>query len=266
MSDDLENVLPALASPTTPLVAVPSAQLESKPWGGWATFGLGLAIFFAYSAVQIIVMILYVVVMVATGGVIEPESLKTDGLMLSLVTLSGVPVMYGMCILFARMRKTIPWKEYLALRPISGKTAAIWIGALLLLDALSCVWDSFFNYPVPEFMTKMYDSAGSVPLLCVAMIFAAPISEEFLFRGFFFIGFQRSKLGNIGAIVLTSFLWAIIHISQYETHTVVQIGLMGILLGFARLRTRSIWPTLLMHATHNLIAMAGVAYISRSPT
>ena len=84
------------------------------------------------------------------------------------------------------------------------------------------------------------------------------MSEELVFRGFLFEGLRHSRLGNAGAIILASAVWASIHL-QYEWFYVGQILVLGLLLGAARLFTRSLVPSILMHALVNGIATLQVA-------
>ena len=70
---------------------------------------------------------------------------------------------------------------------------------------------------------------------------------------FLFAGWSESKLGVGGAIVLTSFLWAAIHL-QYDLYHIAMIFLFGIVLGVARHRTGSLIVPIVLHGAMNLIA------------
>ena len=94
---------------------------------------------------------------------------------------------------------------------------------------------------------------------------AAPLFEEIFFRGFMFAGLQHSRLGPIGAMVLSSLAWAIIHL-QYDLYGITQIFLGGLLLGYARFRSGSIFPAIAMHALMNLIATVQVIIFLQGKT
>ena len=49
-------------------------------------------------------------------------------------------------------------------------------------------------------------------LMLTVIGIGAPLSEELLFRGFLFSGLAKSKLGLLGAGVLTSLLWTLLHL------------------------------------------------------
>ena len=86
---------------------------------------------------------------------------------------------------------------------------------------------------------------------------AAPIIEEFIFRGFLFTGLEKSRVGGLGAVLITAACWSVLHI-QYDAYEIATIFVMGVGLGFARLKTRSLYLSILLHALNNAIATIGV--------
>jgi uncharacterized protein len=87
----------------------------------------------------------------------------------------------------------------------------------------------------------------------------APAFEEALFRGFLFAGFSQSRIGVPGTVILTSLLWASLHI-QYDLYNIAMIFFLGIGLGIVRAKTNSLWSTFLMHGFWNLVAVILVAF------
>jgi membrane protease YdiL (CAAX protease family) len=77
------------------------------------------------------------------------------------------------------------------------------------------------------------------------------ICEEFLFRGPVLAGLRRG-IGAPGAVVVTAFLFAAMHLSPYRF--LPQFAL-GIVLGAIVVRTGSIWPAVLLHGLHNACAV-----------
>ena len=112
---------------------------------------------------------------------------------------------------------------------------------------------------VPEVMIKIYRTAEVLPLLWIAIVIAAPVFEEIFFRGFVFTGFANSQLGTNGTILLTAVLWAVIHI-QYGWLDIGFIVVIGILLGYARVKTGSVVGGIMLHMVMNLIATMETAY------
>lgn len=60
--------------------------------------------------------------------------------------------------------------------------------------------------------------------------------------------------------MLSSLVWASLH-SQYNLPDMTAIFTLGILLGTLRLRSGSTWLTVMLHAVHNLLAVAQVAWL-----
>jgi hypothetical protein len=110
---------------------------------------------------------------------------------------------------------------------------------------------------VPPFMIDVYETARFVPLLWFAVVAVAPITEELFIRGFLFQGVVRSRLGPAGAIVLSALGWAAMH-TQYDLFGITTIVLGGLLLGYARLRSRSLYVPIAMHVVQNLVATVEV--------
>jgi hypothetical protein len=86
----------------------------------------------------------------------------------------------------------------------------------------------------------------------------APIFEEIFFRGFLFQGIRYSRLGPIGAIGITSFFWAVIHL-QYDIYGIATIFAHGLLLGIVRFKTDSIYLLMVMHSLASLVATVETA-------
>jgi membrane protease YdiL (CAAX protease family) len=73
-------------------------------------------------------------------------------------------------------------------------------------------------------------------------------------------GLSSSRLGASGAVLLSALAWASIH-GQYDWYGIVTIFALGLLLGAARVRTRSVVTPLVMHIAANLIATLEAALL-----
>ena len=95
---------------------------------------------------------------------------------------------------------------------------------------------------------------GDAPgLWAILLVFAVSpaIMEELAFRGFILSGFQRMK-GSWGSILLTSLFFGLAHsVLQQSIVTFV----VGVILGWIAVRTNSLIPCVLYHATHNGITV-----------
>jgi len=258
----------AVVVPPLPIPALPQsaqdAPAQSSPWGFWATMGLSAAVAVVYLKEQTVFFIVWLVVANLLGQQPASESQATYGLFVALATCATMPVALGMVWLFAWLRKGISVKEYLALNPLSWRATAGWCAALAGLVVLSDGLTMLLHRPlVPEVMVHTYQTSKFPALLWLAVIVAAPLGEEAFFRGFIFKGILHSRLGGAGAIVLTALIWAVIH-QQYDLYGVANVFVAGLLFGLARLKTNSIYASLLMHALMNLIATIEVAAVIQS--
>ena len=230
-----------------------------RPWGAVVTVGFTLLIFAVFIIVQIVVAIPYLVIKVAaepTPHHIEAAAaaLEKDGLFIAINDVVAGPVIVGVTLLFAWLRKGPPLREYLALRPVRPRTLLWWLLGTVLLAGLLDAAAYLAGYPpVPDWALDVYRSARFLPLLLVALVAVAPVVEELVFRGFVYEGLRHSRLGTAGAILVASLVWASIHL-QYEWFYVGQVFVSGLLFGAARWSTGSLITPILAHAVMNTTA------------
>jgi membrane protease YdiL (CAAX protease family) len=236
---------------------------KSKPWGFWATIGFSVIIFVFFSALQFMVLMAFLAFEKAQNPQIDPDafvqSLSSNGFCLALSAILSGLVCTPLILLIAKLRKVYPLKEYLALKDVSKREWLKWLLYLAIFLVASDILTLILNRPiVPPFMADAYRTATFVPVLYVAIVIVAPIFEEMFFRGFLFEGVRHSRLGPGGAIGMTSLVWAIIHL-QYDTYGVATVFALGLLFGFARLKSESVYVPIVMHALASLVAMIETA-------
>ena len=191
------------------------------------------------------------------------ESLTSDGFVLSLALCAGALPSIAFTVLFAKIRKGITVRQYLCLHRVKWRELIKWSLALVVFMVCSDGLGLLIGRPlVGEFMIRTYQTARFLPLLWLAFIVVAPIREELLFRGFMFSGIQKSRLGAVGAVLISSLVWSALHV-QYGLYGVATIFVSGLLFGAARARSGSVYVPIIMHALMNLVASAQVAiYLS----
>jgi len=125
----------------------------------------------------------------------------------------------------------------------------------------SCVPLGLLFAQLPYFVSTMHAWANPRPgalLLLWAGVFPivfAPLWEELVFRGFVFRGLAQSRLGTVGAIVVSSLCFAGMHPlfnGSAPVWFLVYVFLVGLYLGWVRHRTGSTPLTILFHAIINL--------------
>jgi len=260
--EDLCGDQPALAPeakvPPLPKSAVSRPEAvphrATTPWGLWPTLGLAAAVAVSFVVAQLVVAMIWAFAASISNGGKLPKGWESSGLLLAAATCASAPVAFGFTWLFAHLRKAMPAAEYLGFRLVSVGALVPWALALLGLVAASDVLTAWLGRPiVPEFMQNAYRTVGFAPLLWVALLVAAPLAEETLFRGFLFVGILHSRLGAFGAITITALAWALIHL-QYDAYGIGTVFVSGLLLGLVRLRTGSLFATIFLHFLMNLIA------------
>jgi len=241
------------------------AVVEARPWGPWATAGLSVVVAVVYLVTAVVIGVAIVIAELAVHPGQDPsrlaESLEQSGLLLATGAIGTAVVCGSLVLLFAWMRRGISVAQYLGFRPVRALSLLAW---LLGIAAFALATDALtlgLGKPlVPEFMVVAYETAGFLPLFWLGIVVAAPAFEELFFRGFLLEGLHNSRLGAAGAVVLTSGLWAVVHV-QYGSYERGIIFALGILLGIARIQTRSIWTAIAMHAMVNLMATVEAAIV-----
>jgi membrane protease YdiL (CAAX protease family) len=151
--------------------------------------------------------------------------------------------------------------EYLALNwPNPGELLrALAITAILLLAESLAV--SFVGVePISPDPYLSARESGGLLIFLIGICIAVPVMEEFVVRGFMFRGWSQSFLGPVGTIVLTSILWAMIHI-QYDWFGRFWIFLTGLALGHFRWRSNSTWLTVMAHSAMNIAVSSPVGLL-----
>ena len=107
----------------------------------------------------------------------------------------------------------------------------------------------------------------SLPLrvpLALLVVSVGPLVEELLFRGVLLSAFSR-YLGAAGSVVLTALVFACVHLPDlsFLWYALPNLALLGLVLGWLRVQSGSIWPAVLAHGMNNLLAV--VSWFVMSP-
>jgi CAAX protease family protein len=226
------------------------------PWGALLTLVFTVVIGIGFLLAQIAVAIPYLGLSLTSWSAESLRDLGGDGFFLGLSELASGVTALGLTLLFIRVRRGPPVEEYLALRLVHLRTVLLWIAFTFLLGiGLEVASYVTAHDSVPNWMLQIFASARSMPLLVFAVVVVAPVAEEVVFRGFLLEGLRHSFLGGTGAVLVAALLWASIHL-QYATFYVAQVFFVGLLLGAARLRTRSLLVPVAMHCFFNGVSAA----------
>jgi membrane protease YdiL (CAAX protease family) len=241
---------------------------QPRYWGLWATIGFSLIACFAFILIQMLTVVLLGDFVISMQPDRDPElvidSLESNGLFLAIALLLTSVICSGLIITFAALHRQTPVKEYLHFLPVTLGQLLPYMGLMLLFAASYNGLCYLLDKPVvPDFMVTAYQSAVIYPLFFFTFIFAAPFLEELFFRGFLLDGLRQSFLGPVLAVISTAIFWGAIH-TQYELLEIIFIVGMGVMLGYARIKTRSIFTPFAMHAMVNAIAIIEVASLTQA--
>jgi uncharacterized protein len=251
----LMDSLQVPADPVRPAPAIP-IQRPPRIWKFWGTALWGLFIFAAMFVGQIAVVAWFIL---RQGGPIDVAGairVLGGGLTISLSVIMGLPAVLAALWIAIRVSRT-PFADYLALRWTSWTNLLVGIVAMfVLVMGWDLVSRATGREVEPGFMGDVLKSAradGALWLLLIAFCIAAPISEEFFARGFLYRGWSESFLKVPGAIILSSLVWTGLHL-QYDWFFLGEVFSIGLLLGYLRYRSDSIWLTVILHGLNNLAA------------
>jgi membrane protease YdiL (CAAX protease family) len=256
--DSLNPEVPAALAP------VISSQRPPRIWKFWGTALWGLFIFAAMFVGQLTVVAWFVLRRDGPIDVAAAIHVVGGGLTISLSVIMGLPAVLAALWIAIRRSRT-PFADYLALRWTSWTNLLIGAVALFILvmgwDLLSRATGREVE---PGFMGEVLKSAsadGALWLLVIAFCVAAPITEEFFARGFLYRGWSESALGPGGAIILSSLVWTALHL-QYDWFFLGEVFSIGLLLGYLRYRSNSIWLTVVLHGLNNLAAVVQTIWLA----
>jgi uncharacterized protein len=217
-----------------------------KVWGIWATLAFAILAFLLGQAMGFAALTL-------VKG-IDPARVDSDGTAVAIYTLISNPVEIVTLVLAIRLAGA-DVLGYFGLDIPHRRDLAIAVAALAaVIVAADAVTLAIGKDMVPAFQLELHRTAqaeGTLPWLWLAIIVAAPIGEELLFRGFMFRGFIHEPRDALPGILVIALIWSMLHI-QYDWFGASQVFVIGVLFGFVRWRTGSTTLVILMHMLLNL--------------
>jgi len=157
-------------------------------------------------------------------------------------------------LLWARRMKS-PLQDFFRLHPVRRESIVtaipIGIGMVILVDELDRIFQKLIPLPggfdqLGEVM-RIHDLWSGMILIGVIVIFG-PLVEELIFRGFFQRVLEFRLKDVTRAALISALVFALVHFNPWW---IVQIYLIGLLLGYMAWRTNSIWIPAILHAMNN---------------
>ena len=115
-----------------------------------------------------------------------------------------------------------------------------------------------FGEPSPPDIGVTWESSTlSIVLVLLSTVIIGPIAEELMFRGYVLDSIRKIH-GDVLGIILSALLFGMIHF--FDPYTVGMATLGGVLYGYIRVKTGSLWPSVVSHMIWNAMAMV-VTYL-----
>lgn len=236
-----------------------------EPWKFWGSCLWTAAAILVWMAVQFLVIIGLLLWFNISDDLSTPdvEAFASHAVAVSLVSIAAVPAELAVIWLAVRLKRW-SFSEYLALILPARRHVLLGLVCIAVVLPLADLSSYLAGQPlVPEFVRNLYLTArqsNTLWLLAIALVIAAPLAEELVFRGFMYRGLAASRVGVSGAILIPSAIWAVMHI-QYSPFYIAHIFIIGLVLGWLRWRSGSTILTLLLHAVINLTSLIQIALI-----
>ncbi|GHO45616.1 type II CAAX endopeptidase family protein [Ktedonospora formicarum] len=128
------------------------------------------------------------------------------------------------------------------------------IGFFLLIYLVNFIYQlliTTFHLPIQTNDQYILERGRLDPLTTYATLLAgvltAPLCEEIFFRGMLLGGLRRS-MPDAPAVIISAFVFALAH---FDIGSFAVLLVIGLILGYLRCRTRSIWPSIGLHLLNN---------------
>jgi ABC-2 type transport system permease protein/sodium transport system permease protein len=177
-------------------------------------------------------------------------------------------VVFGGVPLLISLYNRVQWADGLALRrPAVGAVFAAFLLGLVLWPVahevyLLSKWVglSLLGEEQLSRADSMLQQMRIVPLWFVVVVMALipAVFEELCFRGFFF-GALRTRLDADRTLIVSSLLFGLFH-EIFMPGRLLASTFLGGVLGWVRLRTNSVIPGMVLHATHNALLITLAYY------
>jgi membrane protease YdiL (CAAX protease family) len=160
----------------------------------------------------------------------------------------AIPPLVVVILVFRRSRHAV---SVFGLQPqVDWRLILAAFGCTLLFDT---VYATALTEVIPYDVTGGLDpmEAGRLGLFygLLSACVAAPLFEEFLYRGLLLRGFER-RAGVLGALLLSSVIFAVVH--DYDVFGLISVGVFGAVAGIVYLASGSLTNAILLHTLHNL--------------
>lgn len=215
--------------------------------------------FDARTAFVIVILSLLLSASVTYGTTLLFQDRLTDPFAVPLALMIG-ELLLIIPLLVILIRKNVSARRVLRIHSVPAGM----LGLTVLFSLGIAVWADEIDrliallIPPPDWVRQIMetvradDPVSLVLLFCGAVLFAA-VAEESLFRGFLQQTLEKHWKDVTRAVLITSLFFAVIHFNPW---LVIQIYLLGVVMGYLAWRTNSVFPSIIFHGINNSLAFA----------
>ncbi len=182
---------------------------------------------------------------------------KEAAIIAAMVSVEGILllVVWG----FAVLRYRCGWR-ILGFRSLNRRDLVLVFAVFLLSVAISRIYivgialSGLTSFMPPTLSSLAPRAPAELMAFGVVAVVLTPIAEETFFRGFVLMGLVQ-RFGIVKAAAASSLLFALAHI---HIGLLLPTFLLGLLLAWLYLRTRSVWSCALTHLAFNGLAFASL--------
>ena len=231
------------------------------PWLTVSVVAIGLAAVLFCSVAAVVALLSLVGVSGRDGASDFIQQLKFDQPLQARLGAAVVSAAYvglaGATLAAAMLRGARGWRDLVAFRRVP-RAWTVWRD-LLGIAGLTLAYIASSTWAIEHARDRSLLISGQTDVLLVCTIVAnlvllAPIAEELLFRGWIYTALRR-RFSFWPSYLVTLVAFAAIHWDPRHVR-VVQVLPLAAALGLLRERAGSIKPTIVLHATYNLVIVA----------
>lgn len=182
----------------------------------------------------------------------------SDELSKILIKVLTIPLAIVIALVVLTIKK-LPIKEYFGLKIPSRKESIFWLLLFLPIFAIGEIY--YFGTGLNEGRIWEY-SLDVMIVRIIGIVILAPVCEELIYRGVLFQAISKSKMGYIGAVILTTVLFTASHF-QYGIADLATIFVDALYWGWVRYKTGSTILPIVMHIFNNSISVVEFIWLNK---
>lgn len=212
-------------------------------------------------------ILIFLVVQVFVDGLSDVAQMMRSPLLIGIAVIAGEVVFFLAAWAFSVRKYGGDWK-LLGFRAYDAtRTFFLVLLVVVLCEAVTVAYGLLINalgrqdlLPHQPVLEQLGRGPLGIALLFLAASVAAPLAEETFFRGFLFAGVAR-RVGPILAAIISAAAFASAH---FEIGALAPIFALGLALTWLYYYTRSLWPSIIVHASYNTLAIVATLVSQQS--